>query len=239
MLKYCLFFPDSLKSSFILYQDLGSAASKPHGITSDIPALSANEGPALISNDEAMGDDWLIEDIRPTIKRKRLDVDSVFKGTNANKKRRSVGHRVWINEEDDNYHIGNHTNDGDFGDETNWKTLHGTDRMSVVEVDHSGTNISGNYVGTDVSLPVSQSKKSKQLTLTQCARSVERSSRYPQPNQPRMNNNDMTVSPSSASSDVTSAVLRFRVKIKDVTLLVPIQKRLVVCTEEKDFHLFT
>ena len=76
-------------------------------MSSQMPAVSVTKGPALVSADEVAGDDWLIEDVRPTVKRKRLDVDSVFRGTSATKKRRSAAnraasskrHRVWITDD--------------------------------------------------------------------------------------------------------------------------------------------
>ena len=187
------------------------------------------------------------------MKRKRLDVDSVFKDTNVNKKRRPMGnqassnknYRVRLNAVDDDDDDDDNdcndeeycVNDEDDNDgERNWATLNRANKTSMLAVSDSESCLSEDDLGSKImpSPAARRVQRSKQLTLTQCSsisRSQQRRSHYSQANQQRMSSSNITASASNADGNVKSTILRFRVKIKDVTLLVPIQKRLVQRTE--------
>ena len=202
---------------------------------------SANQGPALVGGAEIMGDDWLIDDMPSTAKRKLGDVDDVFKGSSANKRRRSKTdddtservsvdsvkkkkQRAWIEDDSeslavlDDYEAANHDTD---------LVIQTVDQNLLVDdfpVGLIGTPASSNPVA-------SRKKKSKQLTLTQCS-SISRLSQRSRPELSLHRDEfavpSSVVTPTSAiHSDTVPAVWRFRVKIKDLTLMVPIVKGLV------------
>ena len=72
----------------------GSSSSRCEPVAESVSTVASSasrSAPALITRSEHVGDDWLIEDVRGGLKRKRPDVDSLFKDVNirtAEKKHR-------------------------------------------------------------------------------------------------------------------------------------------------------
>jgi len=54
------------------------SSSRCEPVTESVSAPSSHSGPALITESEDIGDDWLVDDVRGS-KRKRPDMDSLFK----------------------------------------------------------------------------------------------------------------------------------------------------------------
>lgn len=76
-------FPLCVRVSFFI-SAMGSVASRTQANSSKKkPSSMIRQGPALLEENETVGDDWLIDDMRPGLKRKRMDVDGVFTTTSS------------------------------------------------------------------------------------------------------------------------------------------------------------
>ena len=72
----------AIPSSVVYIADLRGSSSRRESDVNQPPPPSPRILPALITESEHIGDDWLVDDVRSGLKRKLSDVDSVLKDIN-------------------------------------------------------------------------------------------------------------------------------------------------------------
>ena len=203
---------------------IGSAVRKAQTVQSrKVSQLdhSANEMPSLIPQNEIVGDDWLVDDMRPT-KRKKYDMDGVFstKSTRDHSAPRSGEKRKHSKENSDE------------NADLNVNVFHDEEPLSediVINEDESAVNIIENYdlnVSQDESEPSrhQRSKRSRQLKLTKFTSSTPNSFKNDVNTSLRETQNTPQ-NHSVHSSQVARQPMRVKVKVKDKLFLIPVLNR--------------
>lgn len=246
--------PSSATEIYRNAMDMMGSASR-HGVNFSQPVTQANKSDndrcALVNEDNCINDDWLIDDMQPS-KRRRVDVNGVFSTSNT----RRSGERRCSKEETNRQDRVNGIQDREVIESSNKERTCdkrqersecsglGSDNDLLVDmfeedfitIDDS-TPDSGRHLSTGVNQRLNKANyRKKQLKIThfntqrtqQSQRHSGSTSTVLNPSQTLhlANNTQLPVLPPQQTNQISNlTVMRIKVKVKDKLLLIPVTNR--------------